>query len=836
MNQQISTFKERYEPAIIETRWQKYWDKKKLFQTQENCSKPKYYLLEMFPYPSGRIHMGHVRVYSIGDALARLKRMQGYNVLHPMGWDAFGMPAENAATIHKIHPAKWTYNNINYMRNQLKRLGFSYDWKKELTTCNHDYYRWEQLIFLRMWEKKLVYRKQALINWCKTCKTVLANEQVINGLCWRCNHPVNHKSIYGYFFKITAYAKELLDCLEKLSGWPKRVLTMQRNWIGRSYGTEVYFPLKEYPTYTTIKIFTTRIDTIFGVTFISLALNHPLVLKLSIGTNQEKIVKNFIKKYKHHSSSSHRNHFKKQGCFIGTWCINPVNKSKIPIYVTNFVMMDYGTGAVMSVPSHDQRDFEFAKIYNLPFIKVITENNNSISTNKTDKAFTKDGILINSAQFNDLTSSKARGIITKYLEKQGCGQKTINYRLRDWGISRQRYWGTPIPMIHCKKCGIIPTRKEDLPVILPIKTKIPKSGVSPLPSLKNWVNITCHKCGEASKRETDTLDTFVESSWYFARFSCPTYTQGPLDPKLVNHWMPVDQYIGGIEHAVLHLLYSRFYTKVLKKLGLIEVDEPFLNLLTQGMVIKDGTKMSKSKGNVVNPDDIVKKFGADTVRLFILFAAPPKKDLEWSNLGIEGAARFLARLWRLGLIIADEIAEKNTYNNKYLSPELNILHRKIHETIKKYTNDIKERFQFNTAIAALMELVNQISLVVQDKIDKKNITRITILKKAIETVITLLSPIAPHITDELWKRLGNQNCLIEHPWPKYDKIALVTTEKTIVVQIGGKVRARLTMPIDTKDQAIKNTVLAEPKIQTLLKGQIPKKIIIVKGKLVNIAI
>ncbi len=835
MSQQAANHEERYEPAAIEARWQERWNELGLFRVVEDPAKPKYYLLEMFPYPSGRIHMGHMRVYSIGDALARLRRMKGYSVLHPMGWDAFGMPAENAAIAHGVHPVKWTYENIAYMKGQLKRLGFSYDWEREFATCDSSYYRWEQLVFLRMWEKGLVYRKQALVNWCETCKTVLANEQVEAGLCWRCGQPVGQKSIHGYFFKITAYAEELLDWLEKLAGWPERVLTMQRNWIGRSYGAEIHFPLDGRDD--AIKVFTTRADTLFGATFMSLAPEHPLALELSAGTGQEQEVKEFIDRVKRQSFADRADQLQKEGCFTGAWCVNPVTGLKMPVYVANFVLMEYGTGAVMAVPTHDQRDFEFAGVYGLPLIEVIAGPDGPRGAQSMSEAFTDDGVLINSGQFDGLTSAEARRAIAEHLQERGLGRQTINYRLRDWGISRQRYWGAPIPMIHCPKCGAVPAKESDLPVVLPLQAKIPETGGSPLPLLESWVNVACPCCGGPGKRETDTMDTFVESSWYFARYACPDYAEGPLDPKRVDYWMPVDQYIGGIEHAVLHLLYSRFYTKVLRDLGLVKADEPFLNLLTQGMVIKDGSKMSKSKGNVVDPDDMVKKYGADTVRLFSLFAAPPEKDLEWSDQGVEGAARFLTRLWRLGLMVAEEAKGVKAYaGGGGLSPELADLHRKVHETIKKYTDDVWERFQFNTAIAALMELVNQLSLAAQSEASRGDPARAAVLREAVETAVVLVSPMTPHLADELWSRLGHEGCLIDHPWPSHDESALVTAEKLVVVQIGGKVRARLTLPAAAGEDEMKAAALAEPKVLASLEGRAPKKVIVVQGKLVNIVI
>jgi len=834
MSQNITNLDERYEPSPVEARWQERWQQAGLFQVEMDPQKSKYYLLEMFPYPSGRIHMGHMRVYSIGDALARIKRMQGHQVLHPMGWDAFGMPAENAAIAHGIHPAKWTYENIDYMRGQLQRLGFSYDWRRELATCDPSYYRWEQLIFVKMWEKGLVYRKQALVNWCETCKTVLANEQVEDGACWRCGMPVEQKQLFGYFFKITQYAEELLEWLDKLPGWPERVTIQQRNWIGKSYGAEIVFPLWERPG--EVRVFTTRADTLFGATFMSLAPEHPLALELSAGTSQEAAVKEFVDRIKRQSHADRADDKQKEGVFTGAYCANPVTGRKMPIFVANFVLMEYGTGAVMAVPTHDQRDFEFAKVYDLPLVEVIVGPDGPIGVENMTQAFTDYGALINSGQFDGLGSAEAKRAIAQHLEGQGQGRETVNYRLRDWGISRQRYWGAPIPMIHCDQCGLNPVKEADLPVVLPLDAVIPETGGSPLPHMPEWLNAPCPVCGGPGRRETDTMDTFVESSWYFARYACPDYDQGPLDPVRTDYWMPVDRYVGGIEHAVLHLLYSRFFVKVLRDLGHLKVDEPFQNLLTQGMVIKDGAKMSKSKGNVVDPDEMVRKYGADTVRTFSLFAAPPEKDLEWSDQGVEGASRFLQRLWRVGLAVAAAAAGQAAYTGGELPAELKDLHRKTHETIKKYNEDVEERFQFNTAIAAVMELVNAISLLEQNPELADHPQRAAVLKEAVEAAVVLVSPMAPHLADELWERLGHGGFLIDHPWPAHDPAALVKDEKLVVVQVGGKVRARLTLPAEADDEAMKRAALADDKVAAHLAGQTPKKIIVVQGKLVNIVV
>ena len=835
MSQDKPDQQERYHPEEIEPRWQQRWESQGVFKVKEDPHKPKYYLLEMFPYPSGRIHMGHVRNYSIGDVVARIRRMRGYNVLHPMGWDAFGMPAENAALAQKTHPAEWTYANIDYMRSQLKKMGFSYDWDRELATCDPAYYKWEQLVFLKMWEKGWVYRKKSLVNWCESCQTVLANEQVEQGLCWRCGQPAQKRSFYSYFFRITDYAEELLEWIDRLEGWPERVLTMQRNWIGKSFGAEIHFPIKGSDQ--VIKVFTTRADTLFGATFMSLAPEHPLALELCQGTGQEEAVKAFIDKVGRQSFADRADDKKKEGVFTGAYCLNPMTGREMPIYVANFVLMDYGTGAVMAVPTHDQRDFEFAKEYGLPMVEVIVGPEGPVGVENMTQAFTDYGTLINSGPYDGMTSKEAQRAIAAELAKRGLGKETVHYRLRDWGISRQRYWGAPIPMIHCPDCGLVPVPEKDLPVELPLDAQLPESGGSPLPQLESWVKVKCPRCGAEARRETDTMDTFVESSWYFARYCCPDYDQGVLDQKRTSYWMPVDQYIGGIEHAVLHLLYSRYYTKVLRDLGLIHCDEPFSNLLTQGMVIKDGAKMSKSKGNVVDPEDMLKRYGADTARLFMLFAAPPERDLDWSDQGVEGAYRFLNRLWRLALAVAREAQGVEPYGGGgKLAGPLAELHRKTHETIKKVTEDAAERFQFNTAIAAVMELVNQISLVQQDAKLKDEPQRDAVLREAVETAVILISPMAPHIADELWQRLGHEGCLIELPWPEYDPQALVKQDKLLVVQVAGKVRAKLTVPADAGDEDLKKAALADEKVQKFIAGKEIKKIIVVQGKLVNIVV
>ncbi len=860
---------ETYNPQEIEEKWQKEWEEKKVFKVTEEPQKDKFYVLEMFPYPSGRIHMGHVRNYSIGDVLARYKRMQGFNVLHPMGWDAFGLPAENAAIAHGIHPAKWTYDNIAYMKRQLKRLGFSYDWDREFATCDPDYYKWEQLFFLEMYEKGLVYRKKSPVNWCPGCQTVLANEQVEDGRCWRCGSEVEIKELEQWFFKITAYAEELLADLEKLKGnWPEKVLIMQRNWIGKSVGAEVKFPIEGRDDYITV--FTTRPDTLYGVTFMSLAPEHPLALELSKGTPQEKQVREFVERMKRKSHIERSaEDTEKEGVFTGAYCRHPLLDRKIPIYVANFVLMEYGTGAVMAVPAHDQRDYAFAKKYNLPIIVVIQPKGEELNPETMTEAYTEPGVLVNSGPFNGMPSEEAKKAIPKYLEEKGLGKPTVSYRLRDWGISRQRYWGAPIPIIHCPKCGIVPVPKEDLPVVLPLEVTVKGKGGSPLAEYPAFYEATCPKCGGKARRETDTMDTFVESSWYFARYACPDEDKAPFDKKRLKHWLPVDQYIGGIEHAVLHLLYARFFTKVLRDLGYLDIDEPFLRLLTQGMVCKETyrcsehgylvpdeevkeengkkvcvycgkeveigrlEKMSKSKKNIVDPEKLMNQYGADTVRLFILFAAPPERDLEWSAQGVEGAYRFLNRLWRLVKEMLPYIKDKEAYKTGQLNPTQRALHRKTHQVIKKVTEDI-ERFHFNTAVSALMELLNTISDFWQS--GHKDDTSLSVLKEAIESFVILASPFVPHITEELWHVLGHEGWLIDVPWPKWDEEAIKEERITVVIQINGKVRARMEIDVGLSQEEVEKMALEQPRIQELIADKTIKKIIWVPNKLVNIVV
>jgi leucyl-tRNA synthetase len=819
----------KYIPKDIEQKWQHCWEESSSFAVTEDQDKKKYYLLEMFPYPSGRIHMGHVRNYSIGDVIGRFKKMRGFNVLHPMGWDAFGMPAENAAIQNKSHPAKWTYENIDYMRGQLKKLGLSYDWSRELATCDVGYYRWEQKIFLEMLAKGLAYKKTSFVNWCPKCETVLANEQVEDGACWRCDSEVKQKELDQWFFRITDYAEELLDWTFKLPGWPERVLVMQRNWIGKSIGCEIDFPLEGGSD--AIKVFTTRQDTVFGATFMSLAPEHPLARQLATPDRKDE-VEAFIEKIKKTDRIKRTaDDFEKEGVFTGSFCVNPLTKTRMPVYLANFVLTDYGTGAVMAVPTHDQRDFEFARKYSLPLQVVIQPEGECLDASTMQAAFTEVGQLVNSGRFDGLRSDEAKEAIADYLELEGIGKKTVNFRLRDWGISRQRYWGDPIPVIYCDTCGVVPVPEKDLPVRLPMDVEFSGEGGSPLAKLDSFVNCACPRCGKPARRETDTMDTFVESSWYFLRYCCPDFQDGPLDRKRVDYWMSVDQYIGGIEHAVLHLLYARFFTKVLRDLGYVSCDEPFSNLLTQGMVIKDGAKMSKSKGNVVDPNALIERYGADTARLFSLFAAPPEKDLDWSDQGVDGSFRFLNRVWKLVHDRLDLVKNAVAPDVATLTAEERTLRRAVHKTIKKVTEDIEERFHFNTAIASVMELLNTVQ-----PSELNTPQRGAVMKEALETMVLLLAPFVPHISEELWQRLGNGTPLSLTAWPEYDRDAVVDEEKLVVVQVNGKLRSRVTVPAGTGEEELKAAALADEKVIPFLEGKQVRKVVCVPDKLVNIVV
>ncbi len=861
---------EKYDPEAIELKWQKYWEDHDLYRVKEEPGKAKYYCLEMFPYPSGRIHMGHVRNYSIGDVVARFMSMRGYNVLHPMGWDAFGLPAENAAIQRGVHPAKWTYENIDYMRRQLKRLGFSYDWSRELATCDEEYYKWEQKVFIEMLERGLAYRKKSHVNWCEHCHTVLANEQVEGGCCWRCGNEVVEKELEQWFFKTTHYAEELLEGLEKLKGgWPESVLTMQRNWIGRSEGALIRFPLERGGE--PIEVFTTRPDTVYGVTFMSVAPEYPRLEELLEGNPSRDEVLAFVERVKRQSQRERTlEDTEKEGIFTGSYCINPFTRDRVPIYVANFVLVEYGTGAVMAVPAHDQRDFEFAKKYGLPIKVVIQPPGETLDPEGMEGAYEGDGIMVNSGPFTGMANREGMKAVIRYMEEKGWGKGTVAYRLRDWGISRQRYWGAPIPVVYCDKCGIVPVPKEDLPVRLPKDAPFTGTG-NPLEQVEEFVNTTCPRCGGPARRETDTMDTFVESSWYYFRYCSPRYDKGPFSREAVDYWCPVDQYIGGIEHAVLHLLYSRFYTRVLRDLGYVKIDEPFSRLLTQGMVVKEthrcprhgwlyphevssdltclreegdkvcgmkvevgrSEKMSKSRCNVVDPDDMIKRYGADTARLFLLFAAPPEKDLDWSDQGIEGCYRFLTRLWRFVMAHLEELRGGEEVDQSRVSGDLKAVLRKLHQTIKKVTRDIEKDFHFNTAIAAVMEFLNLL-YDVEKKVDWSHAQVKGVMREAVEKTLLMLVPFTPHICEELWERLGNAPSICLQEWPGYDEELAKEEEITIVVQVNGKVRARFTAAPGTAREELEEKALALDNVRRHLEGKEIKKVVVVPDRLVNI--
>ncbi len=832
---------EIYQPQQIEKTVQQAWTDSKVFNVTENSDQEKYYCLSMFPYPSGKLHMGHVRNYTIGDVISRYQRMLGKNVLQPMGWDAFGLPAENAAMQHNVHPADWTYSNIDYMRDQLKRLGFAYDWDRELATCDPSYYKWEQWFFLKLLDKGLVYKKTAPVNWCPHDMTVLANEQVIDGCCWRCDTKVERKEIAQWFLKITAYADELLQSLENLDGWPEQVKTMQANWIGRSEGVEMDFVV---PNENSVRIYTTRPDTLMGVTYLAVAAEHPLALKAA-ENNAE--IRAFIDDCKTmETSEAAMETMEKRGIDSGMTALHPITGEAIPVWIANFVLMNYGTGAVMSVPAHDQRDFEFAKKYGIAIKQVIFTEDSIDSLpfsylplppefrrhddmdDCLEQAFTSKGILKNSGAFNGLTSHEAFAKIAETLEAESKGVRKVNYRLRDWGVSRQRYWGAPIPVIYCDDCGTVPVPEKDLPVELP-RDVILDGSQSPLVAHPTFSNVDCPKCGKAAKRETDTFDTFMESSWYFARFAS-SKADSMLDES-AKYWLPVDHYIGGIEHAILHLLYARFYTKLLRDEGLVVCDEPFKKLLTQGMVLLDGSKMSKSKGNTVDPQGLIEKYGADTVRLFIMFAAPPEQSLEWSADGVEGASRFLKRLWRQVFLHSEQVQGKRYKTQGELTDEQQSVRRFLHQTIQKVSHDMGVRTIFNTAIAANMELLNTLSKFTDESHNGK-----AIRQEILEAITLMLSPIVPHICDQLWRDLGHDNAIISERWLSVDESALVQNSLDLMVQVNGKLRGKISVSATTSNTDIETAALNDATVLKFIDGSPIKKVIIVAGKLVNIVI
>ena len=823
-----------YDFSTIEKKWQKRWESEGTFNVERDPDREKFYCLEMFPYPSGALHMGHLRNYSIGDMLARFLMMEGKQVLHPMGYDAFGLPAENAAIKYETHPHKWTWDNIEHMTDQLKRMGCSYDWRRRVETCNPNYYHWTQWLFLQFHRKGLAYRKTAPVNWCESCGTVLANEQVINdGHCWRCATPVVKKNLEQWFLRITDYAQELLDSLEDLPGWPERVKLMQRNWIGRSEGVRLRFAL--YGNSVEIETFTTRIDTIFGVTFLALSPEHPAVSFIADRSPKKDEIEEFVTSS---MAQTEREQAaaggEKRGIDTGLFAVNPVNGERVPVWIANYILMEYGTGAIMGVPAHDQRDFDFARKYSIPVIPVINPPTGEVLDGKTmDVAFEEDGIQCNSGKFDGMPSSEALPAMTQWFVSSGWGEREINFRLRDWLISRQRYWGAPIPIIYCDKCGAVPVPESDLPVELPLDIKM-RTGVNPLATAEEWKRVPCPKCGGPGIRETDTMDTFICSSWYFLRFASPWTGKAPFETDDTDYWMAVDQYIGGIEHACLHLIYARFFTKFLADCGMLKVREPFTNLLTQGMVIKDGAKMSKSRGNVVDPDEIITKWGADTARLFILFASPPEKDLDWSDQGVEGAHRFLQRVYRLvetnqeGLRGASkEVLPRASISDK----KARDLKRRIHYTIQRVTRDIEEEKQFNTAVARLMELSNDLGSFSPASGDEW-----ALFREGVEVLLTLLTPIAPHICEEMWEMTEGEGLISERRWPQVDESALVLDNITVVFQVNGKVREQVDLPAGLDPREMEEAVLSHEAVARRLQGKEIIRVITVPDKLVNVVV
>jgi leucyl-tRNA synthetase len=824
----------RYDPEEIETRWQARWAARPELYAAEPASgsKPKYYVLEMLPYPSGQLHMGHVRNYAIGDALARYMWMQGYNVLHPMGWDAFGLPAENAAIKNDTPPREWTLKNIAAMKQQMNRLGLSYDWANELATCQPDYYRWNQWFFLRMYERGLAYRKNSKVNWCPECQTVLANEQVINGYCWRHEDTlVEQRELEQWFLRTTQYAQELLDGLDKLHGWPERVRTMQRNWIGRSEGATVAFGIEGRSD--VVKVFTTRIDTIYGATSLQLAPEHPLICAFAEADLQlADRVTTLISEQEHARESGDVGGLEKHGVFTGHYAINPFTHGRVPLWAANYVLLDYGTGAIMSVPAHDERDYDFAIKYGIPVKRVIREKD----PGETPVALpfsSEDGVVIDSGEWSGLSCAEAQQKMTAFAKAKGFGEATITFRLKDWGVSRQRYWGTPIPMLYCEKDGIVPVPDEQLPVLLPENVEITQEGGSPLAKLPEFVNATCPKCGGPARRETDTMDTFVDSSWYFYRYTSPKDGKAPFDTAAVAYWFPIDQYIGGVEHAILHLIYSRFWTKVIRDMGLVKNDEPAERLFTQGMVIKNGAKMSKSKGNVVSPDEMIARYGADAARMYALFAAPPDRDLDWQEDGVAGVSRFLARVYRFVMRHAD-MARSSSGATRTVPTEATVLLRKLHQTIRKITQDFGGRWHFNTSIAAIMELMNE--LTAADAAIADGRIPAAVVGNVLEPLVLMLSPFAPHLASELWERIGRKDGVLRHQWPKFDEALAREDEIEVPVQINGKLRTLIKVPIDAPKETLETAARADEKVQAALAGKTVVKVIPVAGKLINFVV
>ena len=819
---------EKYVAQDIEKKWQTYWEESGVFKTEYDPSKKKYYVLEMFPYPSGNLHMGHVRNYSIGDVVARFKKMRGFNVLHPMGWDAFGMPAENAAIKNGVSPKDWTLDNIANMTRQQKELGLSYDWGREVATCKEDYYRWTQWIFQQFYKKGLAYKKEAKVNWCEHDHTVLANEQVIDGKCWRCDNDVVKKDLKQWFFKITDYADRLLDDLDTLDQWPDRVKAMQRNWIGRSEGTQFAFYVPKIDK--SFEVYTTRVDTLFGVSYVVLAPEHPYVKELIQDASNKVELEAFIETLRNQSDIERTStEAEKVGMFTGSYATHPITGKEVPIWIANYVLADYGTGAVMGVPAHDERDYAFAKKYNLPVNWVIQNTAQDLDFASLDTAFTEDGILVNSGDFNGKTSEEARQALGDYFTEQGTGRKTVNFRLRDWLISRQRYWGCPIPVVYCEKCGEQLVPEDQLPVKLPEDVSFDGGAISPLSTSENFLNTTCPCCGGPARREIDTMDTFIDSSWYFLRYTDARNDKEVFNKEIAKYWMNVDQYIGGIEHAILHLLYARFFVKVLHDIGLVEVDEPFKALLTQGMVLKEGSKMSKSKGNVVSPEEIIAKYGADTARLFILFAAPVDRDLDWSDQGVEGSYRFLGRVWRI-IDTYQQLGASGHHDS--LSKDETALRRELHRAIKKVTEDLDGKFNFNTAISTVMELVNAMY---QFK-DSHDSVQSDLAKELVEKLTLLLAPFVPHITEEIWHECGFEGSVHAASWPTYEESALVVDEVEVAVQVNGKVRDKLTVSVSLSKEELEAAAKALPRVQEFTEGKSIVKVIVVPKKLINIVV
>ncbi len=858
-----------YKPQIIEQKWQQRWAETGAFEVTEDAEKAKFYCLVMFAYPSGHAHVGHVRNYMIGDVVARMKRMTGFNVLHPFGWDAFGLPAENAAIKNGIPPATSTFANIAHMKGQLQRLGISYAWDREIATCEPDYYKWNQWLFIKMFERDLAYRKRSTVNWCPTCGTVLANEQVVDGGCWRCGTAVVSRNLEQWFLRITAYAQELLDAIDTLGEWPEKVLTMQRNWIGRSEGARIRFPLLDtavdagapapvtgHRTSVDVEVFTTRLDTIYGATFVLIAPEHELVEQFARESDDAADLKQRADRFRAQDRMARvSGQIEKEGFFTGRYALNPFTGRAVPIWVANFVLGEYGTGAVMAVPAHDERDFEFAKKYGLPITVVIQPetagpDTGQLALETMDAAYVEYGRLVDSGPYGGLRSDEALRVMAERAEQAGIGQRTVQFRLKDWGISRQRYWGTPIPMIYCDQCGVVPARLEDLPVALPPGVEFTGRGESPLAQVPEFVNTTCPTCGGPARRETDTMDTFVDSSWYFYRFCDPRNQAAPFDPRKVSYWCPVDFYSGGVEHAILHLIYSRFFTRVFRDLGMVTHDEPFTRLLTQGMVLKDGAVMSKSKGNVVDPDEMIAKYGADALRLYVLFVAPPEKEVEWSDQGLEGSFRFLVRVWRLVEHWVETIAGEGVPATAGLplNDGERALRRKTHDTIRRVTSDLDPRVHLNTAISALMELVNEIYLFSETTQvgapGRRNtpagalerVETVAVVREAIRALVVMLAPFAPHICEEMWEMLGHAEGLTRQPWPVFDAAAARAAEIVVPVQVNGKLRARLTVPADASEALLREIAMADPAVRHHTEGKTLRNVVVAKGKLVNIVV